>query len=156
MKKSFKILIEAVIIIIVLLVGFYGYTRINPNLLSNGNQKEVELTIEFKQSKKELLEKLRVGQTVFENTQTTLFVKIVSVSNVENTILQISDYENGRYIETETEEYGRRTIVVRGKATVEETAVKFGTIAVKTGSKYGLVFDGKLADGNIIKIEIID
>ena len=41
-------------------------------------------------------------------------------------------------------------------ASVDETSVKFGTISIKTGAKYGLVFDGNLADGNIMKINILD
>ena len=156
MKKSLKILIEAVIIIAILLVGLYGISKISPNLLSKSNQKDVEITIEFKQSKKELLEKLQVGQKVFENTQTTYFGEIISVEPIKNAVLQVSDYENGRYIEKETPEYGRCTIVVKGMASVDETSVKFGTISIKTGAKYGLVFDGNLADGNIMKINILD
>lgn len=156
MKKALKIFIEIAIVAVVLLVAIYGYSKINPSFLSGNDLKDVKLTIEFKQSKKELLNKLEVGQTVFENTQTTLFGEIISADPVENAIVQVSDYENGKFVERETEEYGRRTIVVQGKAQVSETAVKFGTISVKTGAKYGLVFDGNIADGNIMKIEILD
>lgn len=156
MKKALKIFIEIAILAVVALVAIYGYSKINPLFLSGNDLKEVELTIEFKQSKKELLEKLEVGQKVFENTQTTYFGEIVDTEPVKNAILQISDYESGKYVEKETEEYGRRIIKVRGQAQVSETAVKFGTVSVKTGAKYGLVFDGNLVDGNVMKIEILD
>ncbi len=156
MKKALKIFIEIVIIAVVALVAVYGYSKINPSFLSNDNQKDVELTIEFKQSQKELLQKLAPGQKVFENTQTAYFGEITSVGDIENAILQVSDYEKGKYIEKETEEYGRCTIVVKGQAQVSDTAVKFGNVSVKIGAKYGLVFDGNLADGNIMKIEILN
>lgn len=156
MKKALKIFIEIVIVAVVLLVAFYGYTKINPSFLSNDNQKEVELTVEFKQTQEEILKKLQVGQTVFENTQTTLLGEITDVGTISNALIQVSDYEHGKYVEKETDEYKRCTIKIKGKADVSKTAVKFGIIAVKTGAKYGLVFDGNLADGSIMKIEIID
>lgn len=156
MKKALKIVIEICIIAVIALVALYGYTKIKPSFLAQDNQKEVELTIEFKQAKEDVLKNLAVGQQIFENTQTTYFGEIVSVGDLENALIQVSDYENEKYVEKETDVYKRCTIVVKGKADVSDTAVKFGTISVKTGAKYGLVFNGSIADGYVMKIEILD
>ncbi len=156
MKKTVKYLIDAVIIIAVVLVGIYALSVLKPALFGANDYKDVEITVDFQQVKEEFINDINIGDKMLEHTQSTYFGEVIEVSDLEPSVLLVSDYENGRYIETESSEYFRRRVVLRASARVSEQAIKLGEISVKIGGRYGLIFNGNLVDGTVMKLDVIE
>ncbi len=156
MKKTVKYLIEAVIIIAVIFVAVYGLSVIKPSLFGEKDYKDIEITVEFQQVRKEFIEDINIGDKMLENTQSTYFGEVVDVSEISPAIFLVSDYENGRYIETNSTEYFKRRVVLKNRARVFENAIKVGEISVKVGGKYGLIFNGNFVDGTVMKLDVVE
>ncbi len=156
MKKTVKYLIEAIVIIAVLAVALYGLSVIKPALFGAKDYKDIEITVEFQQVKKEFIENINIGDKMLENTQSTYFGEVIEVGELLPSIFLVSDYENGKYIEVESSEYYRRRVVLKGNGRVFDNAIKLGEISVKVGGKYGLIFNGNLVDGTVMKLQVIE
>ena len=156
MKKTVKYLIEAVIIIAFLLVALYGISVIKPSVFGGEDYKDIEITVEFLQAKKEFVEDINTGDKMLENTQSTYFGEVIEVGEILPSVFTVSDYENGKYIETNSTEYVRRRVVLKNRARVFENAIKIGEISVKIGGKYGLIFNGNFVDGTVLGLNVLE
>lgn len=155
MKKSLRIFIGLLIICAIVVVGVYAISVLKPGLLKkSSNQREVEMTIEFPQIKKEYIEDIKVGDIIREHTMSILLGEVTEVGPIENSSAVISDYENGKYVEVETPMYAKRKIVIKGMADVGDSTIKFGEMTMKVGNKLGIMFGNNIADGTILGIDV--
>ena len=156
MKKTVKYIIEAVVIIAFLLVALYGISVIKPSVFGGEDYKDIEITVEFSQAKKEFIDDIKIGDKMLENTQSTYFGEVIEVGEILPSIFTVSDYENGKYIETSSTEYVRRRVVLKNRARVFDNAIKIGEISVKVGGKYGLIFNGNFVDGTVMGLNVLE
>lgn len=156
MKKTVKYIIEAVIIIAFLLVALYGISVIKPSVFGGEDYKDIEIAVEFLQVKKEFIDDIEIGDKMLENTQSTYFGEVIEVGEILPSIFTVSDYENGKYIETNSTEYVRRRVVLKNSARVFDNAIKIGEISVKVGGKYGLIFNGNFVDGTVMGLNVLE
>ena len=156
MKKTVKYIIEAVVIIAFLLVALYGISVIKPSVFGGEDYKDIEITVEFSQVKKEFIDDIKIGDKMLENTQSTYFGEVIEVGEILPSIFTVSDYENGKYIETSSTEYVRRRVVLKNRARVFDNAIKIGEISVKVGGKYGLIFNGNFVDGTVMGLNVLE
>ena len=78
MKKTVKYLIEAFIILAIIAVAFYAYSILKSK--SDGNNlKNIEVTVDFMQIRKEFIDDINEGDIIFENSQYSKFGEVKEV-----------------------------------------------------------------------------
>ena len=155
MKKTVKYLIEAFIILAIIAVAFYAYSILKSK--SDGNNlKNIEVTVDFMQIRKEFIDDINEGDIIFENSQYSKFGEVKEVFDMEESIALVRDYEKGEFIETTSDKYYQRKVIIEAKANVTESAIKVGDRLVKIGSRIGFIFNDNLVDGTIIDIDFVD
>lgn len=155
MKKAVKYLIEAFIILAIIAVAFYAYSILKSKN-DGDNLKNVEITVDFMQIRKEFIEDINEGDIVFENAQYSKFGEVKKAFDMEESVALVRDYEKGEFIETTSDKYYQRKVIIKSKANVTESTVKIGDRLVKIGSRIGFIFNDNLVDGTIIDIDFVD
>lgn len=157
-KKITTYLIDIIIIIAILAIGLYGFRLISKKAevktsgKSNKSTK-IQLTVEFEKHYKELLEKIEVGQEVIDSSRSEPFGTIISETPVEDCVITVSDYINGKFVKTSTPEYGMKTVVIECDGTVTDTSVTAAGKEVRIGTDLLIRTSEYTVNGKIMAID---
>lgn len=156
-KKIITYIIDLLILLVILVVGIYGYKLLgNKSSGIGGGNGKVLLTVEFEKHENELLEKINIGDEIYDSSKNEFLGVVTNVTAVEPTVIHTLDYTKNEIVRAQNSDYGMRTIVLECSATVTPTSVHVNNTEVRIGTSMGFRSNRYALSGKIMGIEVIE
>ena len=156
MNKILKLIIEIVIIIVMIAVGYVGFRTISGVTGKDGVLKEIVITFDAQGYKEGFLDKINIGDKLIENKKKTFFGEVISVSEIKPYTKVVEDFKNNIYVDSDVESYYNRIFVLKGEAYVTDDDIKVGETVLKVGDLWPVKTPEYALQALILKIEIKD
>jgi len=157
MKKTVTYIIDILIILVILVVGIYGYKLLgNKAKGGNGGSSKVLLTVEFEKHENTLLEKIAIGDEIYDSSKNEFLGVIKNVTAVEPSVLNTFDYTQNKIVRAPTTEYGKKTVFLECNATVTENSVHVNNTEVRIGTVLGFRTNRYALSGKVMGIEVLE
>lgn len=156
LKKTVKYIIDILIILAVLAVGYYGYGKISAkyNTKLPSSEKKIYVKVEFEKHDKDVLEKIKVGDKIKDGSRNEEIGTVYEAEPVTDSEVIVSDYKNGKFVKTTTPEFGKRTVVLECEGKVSPVEVNVNGTDVKVGYTINIRTNEYALSGKVIGINI--
>lgn len=153
MNKILKYLIEAVVIIAILVACYYGVSKIKTSV-TRSNEQDIKLTLEVQNQESDILEKIKVGDQIIDNSKTTYLGKILEISKLKPYKVVSEDYKNEKFIQAEVKGFYNREVLVKAKAQISDKSIMIGETELKVGYMIPIKSEKYILNSIITKIDI--
>lgn len=156
-KKIITYIIDLLILLVILVVGIYGYKLLaNKSSGIGGGNGKVLLTVEFEKHENELLEKINIGDEIYDSSKNEFLGVITNVTAVEPTHMLTTDYTKNIITRAPNTDYGTRTVFIECSATVTPTSVHVNDTEARIGTSMGFRSNRYALNGKIMGIQVIE
>ena len=156
-KKVITYIIDILIVLVILVVGIYGYKLLgNKSSGIGGNASKVLLTVEFEKIEISLLEQINIGDEIYDSSKNEFLGVITNVTAVEPTYMLTTDYTKNVITRAPNTDYGMRTVFIECSATVTPNSVHVNNTEARIGTSLGLRTNRYALKGKIMGIEILE
>ena len=156
-KKVITYIIDLLILLVILVVGIYGYKLLaNKSAGIGGGNGKVLLTVEFERQENAHLEKINIGDEIFDSSKNEFLGVVKEMSEISPTVIHTIDYTKNEIVRAENDAYGMRTIVLECSATVTPTAIHVNDTEAKIRTSLGFRSNHYALRGKIMGIEVIE
>ena len=156
-KKITTYVIDILILLVILVVGIYGYKLLGNKSagIGGGNQK-VLLTVEFERQENEHLKKINIGDEIYDSSKNEFLGVVKEMGEILPTAIHTLDYTKNEIVRAENDTYGMRTIVLECAATVTPTSVHVNNTETRIGTTMGFRSNHYALRGKIMGIEVLE